>query len=57
MRIEKANAILKHPVNKLFPSGYIYIYIYHDTNQTDKTRKKLRRETVVIGELRRKYDC
>ena len=33
-------------------------YTYHDTNQTDKAREqKLRREAVVIGELKRKYDC
>ena len=52
--MKKANAILKRPVNELFPSEYTY----HDTNQTDKTREeKLRREAAVIGELKRKYDC
>ena len=51
MRNKKANAILKRPVNKLFRTEYIY----HDTNQTDKAREqKLRREAVVIGELKRK---
>ena len=50
MRIKKANAILKRPVNKLFPTEYTY----HDTNQTDKAREqKLRREAAVIGELKR----
>ena len=54
MRIKKANAILKRPVNKLFPTEYTY----HDTNQTDKAREqKLRQEAAVIGELKRKYDC
>ena len=53
MRIKKANAILKRPVNKLIPTEYTY-----DTNQTDKAREqKLRREAAVIGELKRKYDC
>ena len=33
MRIKKANAVLKCPVNKLNPTEYIY----HDTNQTDMT--------------------
>ena len=46
--------ILKHPVNKLFPTEYTY----HDTQQTDKAKgQKLRREAAVIGELKRKYDC
>ena len=54
VRIKKANAILKNPVNKLFPTEYTY----HDTNQANKAREqKLRRETAVIGELKRKYDC
>ena len=49
MRIKKANAILKRPVNKLFSTEYTY----HDTNQTDKAREqKLRREAAVIGELK-----
>ena len=38
-RIKKINAILKRPVNKLFPIEYAY----HDTDQTDKARgQKLR---------------
>ena len=50
LRIKKANAILKHPANKLFPTEYTY----HDTNWTDKARKqKLRREAAVIGELKK----
>ena len=54
MRIKKANAILKRPVNKLFPIEYTY----HDTNQTNKARKrKLSQKTAVIDELKRKYDC
>ena len=54
MRIEKANAILKRLLTKLFPTEYIY----HDTNKTDKARgQKLRRKADVIGELKRKYDC
>ena len=51
MRTKKANAILKRPVNKLFPTEYIY----HYNNQIDKPReRKLRQEAVVIGELKRK---
>ena len=54
VRIKKANAILKRPVNKLFPTEYTY----HDTNQTDKAREqKLRWEAAVTNELKRKYDC
>ena len=54
MRIKKANAFIKCPVNKLFPTEYTY----HDSNQTDKAREqKVRREAAVIGELKRKYDC
>ena len=54
VRIKKANAILKRPVNKLFPIEYTY----HDTNQTNKARKrKLSQKTAVIDELKRKYDC
>ena len=54
MRIKKANTILKHPLNKLFPTEYTY----HDTNLTDKAREqKSKREAAVIGELKRKYDC
>ena len=52
--MKRPNAILKRPVNKLVPTEYKY----HDTTQTDKTRKqKLRREAAVIGELKRKYYC
>ena len=36
VRIKKTNAILKRPVNKLFPTEYTY----HDTNQTDKAREQ-----------------
>ena len=36
VRIKKTNAILKRPMNKLFPTEYTY----HDTNQTDKAREK-----------------
>ena len=54
VRIKKANAVLKYPVNKPFRTEYIY----HDTNQTDLARaQKLRWETSVIGGLTRKYDC
>ena len=54
MTIKKANVILKRPVNKLFPTEYTY----RDTNQTDQAREQsFRRETTVIGELKRKYDC
>ena len=54
MRIKKANAILKRPVNKIFSTEFRY----HDTNQTGKAKEqKLRREATVIGELKRKYDC
>ena len=53
VRTKKANAILKRPVNKLFPIEYTY----HDTNQTDKAREqKLRWEATVIDELKRKYE-
>ena len=54
VRIKKANAIFKCSVNKLFPTEYTY----HDINQADKAREeKLRRKAVVIGGLKRKYDC
>ena len=54
VRTKKANAILKRPVNKLFPIEYTY----YDTNHTDKTRKrKFRWEAAVIGEQKRKYEC
>ena len=36
VRIKKANAILKYPINKLFQIEYTY----HDTNQTDKAREQ-----------------
>ena len=50
---KKTNAILKRPVNKLFPIEYTY----PDINQTDKVREqKLRWEAAVIGELKRKYE-
>ena len=53
MTIKKTNAILKRPVNKLFPIESTY----HDTNQTDKAREqKLRWEVAAIGELKRKYE-
>ena len=45
MRIKKTNAVLKRPLNKLFPIEYTY----HETNQTDKA--------AVIDELKRKYEC
>ena len=38
VRIKKSNAILKRPVNKLFPIEYTY-----DTNQTDKAREQMLR--------------
>ena len=41
--------MLKRPVNKLF----IVEKAYHDTNQTDKAR---RREAAVVGEQKRKYE-
>ena len=45
-RIKKANAIVKRPVNKLYPTKYTY----HDTNQTDKAREqKLRLEAVMMN--------
>ena len=50
VRIKKANAIFKRPVNKLYPTEYIY----HDTNQTDKEREqKLGQESAIIDELKR----
>ena len=49
MRIKKDNAILKRPVNKLFPTEYTYL----DTNQTDNAmEQKLRREAAVIDKLK-----
>ena len=54
LRIKKANAILKRPVNKLLRTERTY----HDTNQIDKAREqKLRWEAAIIGELRKKYEC
>ena len=54
VRVKKANAILKRPVNKPFSTEHIY----HNTNQIDKVRKhNLSREEAVIDELKRKYDC
>ena len=39
VRIKKTNAILKRPVNELFPIEHTF----HDTNQTDKaSEQKLR---------------
>ena len=53
VRIKKTNAILKRPVNKLFPTEYTY----HDTKETDKVmEQKLRWEAAVIGGLKRKYE-
>ena len=50
-KIAKTNAILKCPVNKLFP----FENAYQDTNQTGMARQqKLRWEEAVIGELKRK---
>ena len=52
--IKNTNAILKLPVNKLFP----YEYTCHDTNQTDKAKEqKVRREAAIIYELKIKDDC
>ena len=48
MRIKKANAIVKLPVNKLYPTKYTY----HDTNQTGKAREQKLRPEAVIDELR-----
>ena len=54
VRVTKTDAILKCPVNKIFPIEYTY----HDTNQTDETKEqKLRWEAAVIGELKGKYEC
>ena len=52
-RITKTNAILKRPVNDLFPLENTY----QDTNQTFMARQqKLRQEAAVIGELKKKYE-
>ena len=53
MRIKKASAVVKLPVNKLYPTKYTY----HDTNQTGKAREQKLRPEAVIDELKRKYDC
>ena len=51
VRIEKANAILKHPINKLLPTEFAY----HDINQTNKAKEqKLKRAAAVIDQLKRK---
>ena len=48
--IEKANAILKFPLNKFFPIEYTYDTYY---DQRDKSREqKLRWEAAVIVELK-----
>ena len=53
-RIAKTNAILKRPVNKLFPIENTY----QDTNQTGMARQqKLRQRAAAISELKRKYEC
>ena len=52
VRITKVKAVLKRPVNKLFPIENTY-----DNNETDKTRKqKLRCKEAAIGELKRKCE-
>ena len=54
LRIEKKNTILKLPGNNFVTVENTY----HDTNQTDKAREqKLRQDTAIIGELKRKYEC
>ena len=54
VRIKNTNPILKRHVNKFFPIEYTY----HDIKQTDKAREQnFRSEAVVIGELRKKYEC
>ena len=53
-RIAKTNAILKRPVNKLFP----FENTYQNTNQTGMAKQhKLRQEAAVIGELKKKDEC
>ena len=52
VRTAKTNAIFKSPVNNLFPIENTY----QEANQTPTAREqKLRREAVVISELKRKY--
>ena len=54
IRIAKTNAILKRPVNKLFPVENTY----HNTNQRDKARgQKLANEAARISKQKRKYEC
>ena len=54
IRIAKTNAILKRPVNKLFPVENTY----HSTNQRDKARgQKLVNEAARISKQKRKYEC
>ena len=54
IRIAKTNAILKRPVNKLFPVENTY----HNTNQRDKARgQKLVNEAARISKQKRKYEC
>ena len=54
IRIAKTNAILKRPVNKLFPVENTY----HSTNQRDKARgQKLVNEAAIISKQKRKYEC
>ena len=49
VRIKKANAILKHSVNKLFQIEHTY---------HDKAREqRFKWDATVIGELKRKYEC
>ena len=52
VRIARTNAIFNSPVNNLFPIENTY----QEANQTPTAREqKLRREAVVISELKRKY--
>ena len=54
IRIAKTNAILKRPVNKLFPVENTY----HNNNQRDKARgQKLVNEATRISKQKRKYEC
>ena len=49
--IAKTNSILEHPLNEVFPTENAD----QDNNKTDKAREqKLRRQAVVVGELKRK---
>ena len=49
----KSNAILKPPINKLFPIENKY---KNQSNDYGKG-KKLNREAAVISKLKRKYEC